>query len=138
MPMKPVNQGMLDSAVPGRTDKLPIAVPAGAYVIPADIVSGLGQGNSKAGAYVINKMFRRPTARALRYRRAVGMNPTEFADGGMAGEQHVPIIAAGGEYILSADSVRDIGGVKISSLVRYEKFFILEGRQTLFLQCVMR
>ena len=33
---------MLHSTVPGRTDKLPIQVPSGSFVIPADVVSGLG------------------------------------------------------------------------------------------------
>lgn len=52
-----VNPGLLNSTVPGRTDKLPISVPSGSYVIPADIVSGLGQGNSAAGNVILSKMF---------------------------------------------------------------------------------
>jgi hypothetical protein len=41
--------GLLRSDVPGRTDKLNINVPSGAYVIPADIVAGEGQGNAYSG-----------------------------------------------------------------------------------------
>src|SRR4029077_613375 len=49
--------GFLHSVVPGRTDKLPITVGGGAYVLPADHLAAIGQGNSLAGAHVINKMF---------------------------------------------------------------------------------
>src|SRR5258708_1740046 len=51
-------QGFLHSTVPGRTDKLPISVSGGAYVLPADHVAALGQGNSLAGADIVNKMFK--------------------------------------------------------------------------------
>jgi hypothetical protein len=52
------HEGFLHSAVPGRTDKLPISVSGGAYVLPADHVAALGQGNSLAGANIVNKMFK--------------------------------------------------------------------------------
>lgn len=41
----------------GRTDNIHNAVPVGSYIMPADVVSGLGEGNSHAGAAVIDKMF---------------------------------------------------------------------------------
>lgn len=50
--------GFLHSPVPGRTDKLPITVKGGAYVLPADHVAAIGQGNSLAGANIVNKMFK--------------------------------------------------------------------------------
>lgn len=53
-----MHQGFLHSTVPGRTDKLPISVKGGAYVLPADHVAALGQGNSLAGADIVNKMFK--------------------------------------------------------------------------------
>ncbi len=46
--------GLLNSAGPGRTDTINTNVPAGAYVIPADVVSGLGEGNTLAGSAVID------------------------------------------------------------------------------------
>jgi len=49
--------GLLDSAGHGRTDTLPINVPSGSYVLPADVVSGLGQGNTIAGAKVLDRVF---------------------------------------------------------------------------------
>ena len=49
--------GLIDSDIPGRTDKIPMKVKPGAYVLPADIPSALGEGNSKAGAEILKKMF---------------------------------------------------------------------------------
>ncbi len=49
--------GLLNSAGPGRTDTINTNVPAGAYVVPADVVSGLGEGNTLAGSAVIDRMF---------------------------------------------------------------------------------
>lgn len=49
--------GLLASAGHGRTDTLPVNVPSGAYVLPADVVSGLGQGNTIAGAKVLDRVF---------------------------------------------------------------------------------
>jgi len=49
--------GLLKSEVPGRTDKIPLKVKAGAFVLPADIPSALGQGNTSAGADILKKMF---------------------------------------------------------------------------------
>lgn len=46
--------GLLQSEIPGRTDHIPVSVASGAYVIPADVVSGLGEGNSLAGARILN------------------------------------------------------------------------------------
>src|SRR6266436_1701231 len=50
-------QGMIKSIVPGRTDKLNLNVPSGSYIIPADIPSAIGQGNSTAGGAILDKMF---------------------------------------------------------------------------------
>lgn len=105
--------GMIQSAVAGRTDKLPMKVRGGSYVVPADVVSGLGQGNSLAGAAGFDKMLKsgpygadkspgvHVKAKAIRQK---------FADGGEADDNHAEIIAAGGEYIIDPDQVRAIGG----------------------------
>lgn len=49
--------GPIHSSVAGRTDHLPMSVPSGAYVIPADIVSGMGEGNTIAGFKHMRRMF---------------------------------------------------------------------------------
>lgn len=105
------HEGFLHSSVPGRTDKLPISVSGGAYVLPADHVAALGQGNSLAGANIVNKMFKMgPYGSAGTPNHAIkatvphlNLTPkapkTKFADGG--GEnKSTPIIAAGGEIVI--------------------------------------
>ncbi len=44
----------------GRTDDHPVHVPSGAYVLPADIVSHIGEGNSLAGMKLLTDMFGAP------------------------------------------------------------------------------
>ena len=86
-----VHLGPIHSPVAGRTDHLPMHVPSGSYVIPADIVSSLGEGNTMAGYRAVKMMFREAPKGA-------------YAAGGGVGEP-VPIVAAGGEYVLSPDEV---------------------------------
>lgn len=86
--------GPIHSLVAGRTDHLPMHVPSGAYVIPADIVSALGEGNTMAGFRILNDIF--------------GMQR-------LGPEPATEIIAAGGEYVISPDSVDRIGGGSIDN-----------------------
>ena len=51
-----LHTGPIHSAVAGRTDHLPMHVPHGAYVLPADIVSGMGQGNTVAGFKIAKQL----------------------------------------------------------------------------------
>ena len=88
---EPVHAGPLHSTVPGRTDHLPITVAAGSFVLPADIVSSLGEGNTNAGMQKVAQMFPLPRVRR--------------ADGG-----RVPIAAAGGEFVIPPETVAQIGG----------------------------
>lgn len=53
----PLHVGPIHSAVAGRTDHLPIHVPSGSYVLPADIVSAGGEGNTIAGFKVMKRTF---------------------------------------------------------------------------------
>jgi hypothetical protein len=41
---------LIHSPVPGRVDRIPMRARTGSYILPADVVSGLGQGNTYAGA----------------------------------------------------------------------------------------
>jgi len=54
----PAQFGLVDSDIPGRTDRHNMDLPSGSYVLPADVVSGLGEGNSLAGAALIDRMFK--------------------------------------------------------------------------------
>lgn len=80
-----IHVGPIHSPVAGRTDHLPMNVPSGAYVIPADIVSALGEGNTMAGFEILNDMF--------------GIQKAE-ADAASA-----EIVAAGGEYVIAPSSI---------------------------------
>jgi len=88
--------GPIHSPVAGRTDHLPMHVASGSYVLPADIVSSLGEGNTMAGFRAVKMMFKNAPAGA-------------YAQGGHVGNP-VPIVAAGGEYVLSPDEVMWAGG----------------------------
>lgn len=120
-----VFHGPLRSKIPGRTDRLPIHVYGGSYVLPADIVSGLGEGNTEAGFAVIEKMFGGP----------------HLASGGMAkygliGHYHeppslVPVVVAGGEYILTPEQVAMAGGGDMDKGHKALDKFVLEQRNML-------
>ena len=49
--------GPLHSHVPGRTDKINLNVQPGSYVVPADVVSSIGEGNTLAGSAVLKVFF---------------------------------------------------------------------------------
>jgi hypothetical protein len=93
--------GFVKSDVPGRTDKIAGKLPPGAFVIPADIVSALGEGNSNAGAQILDGLIR-----------------SEVWGGSNLGAQSSarpkmdpsPVIVAGGEYVIMPDVVAQIGG----------------------------
>lgn len=127
-----IHSGPIRAAVAGRTDHLPIHVPAGAYVIPADIISGMGEGNTDAGFKVAKNIFSAPmyaggpkTQPYGGMKTPYGENPKQSygqplnevygmpmpkkAKGGSS-EEAAPIVAAGGEYVIHPDDVAWIGG----------------------------
>lgn len=53
--LSPTAGGVIASEIPGRTDHIPTSVAADSYVVPADVVSGLGEGNTLAGARFIQE-----------------------------------------------------------------------------------
>jgi len=134
--------GMLKSSVPGRTDKLPVKVGGGSYVLPADIPSALGQGNTMAGGSILDKMFtkgpygmniqRSKGGTSTKMTRASSLTKTNkmgFAEGGETDTAPTPIIAAGGEYILSPEQVAHIGGGDIDAGHKILDQFVLQVRK---------
>lgn len=107
-----VHIGPIHSAVGGRTDHLPMDVPSGAYVIPADIVSGLGQGNTGNGLKILERMF-----------------PPENAESRSG--RNVPIVAAGGEFVISPEIVAKIGGGEEDRGHKILDRFVLQQRRKL-------
>jgi len=102
-----IHVGPIHSPVAGRTDHLPINVPSGSYVIPADIISAMGEGNTMAGFRVANQIFGR---------QQLGEEPG------------VEIVAAGGEYVIAPDNVARIGGGDIDLGHKTLDEFVVEYR----------
>lgn len=112
-----VHSGPIHSSVAGRTDHLPMKVHSGSYVIPADIISAMGEGNTMAGFKVAKRMFSSEPydgkgtpysnkAQPYSSDAPYGAKGLPKASGGAA---HVPIVAAGGEYVLTPEDVLKIG-----------------------------
>jgi hypothetical protein len=147
--------GPIHSAVAGRTDHLPMHVPHGAYVLPADIVSGMGEGNTLAGfkiaAMLPKSMFAihnrtkgtpYDTGDGLPYRPGkmpydqgdmpYGVPGVQRRGGGaddeLAGEG-VPIVAAGGEYVYSPQDAQLIGGGDLDQGHRILDAFVKHYRE---------
>jgi len=105
--------GLIHSDVPGRTDEHPTDVPEGSYVIPADVVSALGEGNTMAGASILDDVFQ--------IKRSTG--------GAVEGSGNiVPIIVAGGEYIVPPSIVMragsgdmKLGHKRLDDFVKHER-----------------
>lgn len=126
--------GLVGSGGPGRTDVHNVSVPAGSYVLPADVVSGLGEGNTMAGANVIDMMMstgpygikmprtpsgnsipRPPPAYEYKAPSLSGLSSmfssSHAASGGAQdGRGWIPIVIAGGEFVVSPDDVARLGG----------------------------
>jgi len=119
--------GFIHSPVPGRTDLINAQPLVGSYVVPADVVSGIGEGNSLAGAALLQRaMSVGPYGVPLPPHRGGGVGiprpPARFtgplmgpaaARGGRTKEREgdpTPILAAGGEYIVAPHVVRAWGG----------------------------
>lgn len=89
--------GYIHGDTGGRTDNKPIDVAEGTYIVPADVLSGLGEGNSHAGWAALRAQF--------------GMDEPVpgKAEGGPVGAV-VPIVAASGEGAIGPETVAKIGG----------------------------
>jgi hypothetical protein len=129
--------GLIDSSIPGRTDKIPMKVPPGSYVLPADIPSALGQGNTKAGSDVLKKMFTHSAygldpmkSKAQKFHfdsfPSIGRSHTE---GGKTGDDHAKIVAAGGEFVIHPDVVKEIGNGDVNKGHKVLDRFVLHTRK---------
>ena len=92
---KDVHVGAIHAPIPGRTDRLNVHVPNGAYVLPADVVSGIAEGNTAAGTKILDEVF--------------GAH-LHGKGGAVNASQKTPAVVAGGEYIVSPEAVRELGG----------------------------
>lgn len=101
------HSGPISSPVAGRTDHLPMNVKSGSHVLPADVIAALGQGNTAAGFKVARDLFAVPKwYKGMPYKAEglpFGATDPGRAEGGRT--KNVPIIAAGGEHVLSPDEI---------------------------------
>jgi hypothetical protein len=107
--------GPIQSHVAGRTDHLPMHVKSGSYVIPADIISAMGEGNTMAGFKSAKIVFGGTPygQKGSAYGQPsspYGADMPRKADGGQIDDPLVPIIAAGGEYVITPEEVINVGG----------------------------
>lgn len=91
-------------------------VPVGSYVLSADLVSGIGEGNTIAGFKHLRRVFGGTPygAKAGPYGSSGGPYgeplPGKATGGATTAEDRgVPIVAAGGEYVLSPQQVKMVG-----------------------------
>jgi hypothetical protein len=78
--------GMADEIDTTIEDRQPAKLSHGEFVIPADVVSHLGNGNSDAGADVLYKMMDKVRkARTGSSKQGKKINPEKFTPGGIAG-----------------------------------------------------
>lgn len=106
--------GLVNSSSAGRADKVPGSVKAGSYVVPADVVSAMGQGNTMAGARSLNNLlgmnpYNAAGGRPPRGRGMTAKRMGRFADGGHA-DHDVDVNISGGEYIVPPEAVEKLGG----------------------------
>lgn len=109
--------GFLEGSTPGRADAVRTTAPAGSYVIPADVVAGLGEGNSLAGSRRMEEILNSgphgtPEPRQQRG-RGLPHAPAplrEAKGGGIAGEEPTPVLLSHGEYVVSPHHVARWGG----------------------------
>ena len=108
--------GFLHGNTAGRADEIDTTAPAGSHVIPADVVAGLGEGNSLAGAARMESVIN-TGPRGIPLPRAVhGKGPPrppplpKDAKGGGIHDDHeepTPVLLSHGEYVVHpADVLR--------------------------------
>ena len=109
---------LIHSPVPGRVDRIPMQARTGSYVLPAHVVSGLGQGNTYAGARMWGQMIAHSigpagvqnTMKAARFKPPTLRPMQKFRDGGgVADDGYTPIIVSGGEMLVDPEIVEAMG-----------------------------
>lgn len=113
-----VHKGAIHSTVAGRTDHLPMHVASGSYVIPADIISAMGEGNSMAGFKVAKDIFSRDNANITKGTPYGGADDitsgTPYGESGMPYDASAPQKAGGG----AADSGQAAARSTVATAVR--------------------
>lgn len=110
-----VHVGPVVGATGGRADELPVSVPSGSYVLPADVVSALGEGNTLAGMSKLERAFGKSNPRG------------NMASGGAIPAQ--PILISDGEYVLDRDQVAKLGQGDLERGYKVLDRFVVDTRK---------
>jgi hypothetical protein len=130
------HSGPIHSSIPGRTDRHNVHVESGSYVIPADTINSLGEDNTMAGFKVARELFStKPYAMSDNvydegenvYSSKGGPYGAKFANGGAA--NLVPVVVAGGEYVVTPEEVAKIGGGDLNAGHEILDEFVKEVRK---------
>jgi hypothetical protein len=100
-------------------------------VIPADIISAMGEGNTMAGFKVANTIFSKvPYMQGMPGADAQLGLPEKKASGGSASAgDPVPVVVAGGEYVISPEDVTHLGEGDLDAGHRVLDSFVLKMRK---------
>jgi hypothetical protein len=114
----PNSYGLIQSTIPGRTDRHNTDLSAGSYVLPADVVSGVGEGNSTAGAAIIDRALHSNPYGIKGFqnnssaRNTIPHAPTPaapLASGGSSPHKFkhepTPVVVAGGEFVIPPHTI---------------------------------
>ena len=114
--------GLVHGLSSGRADKISMKVPKGGYVLPADVVSGLGQGNTMAGGKSLSTTFKALKMPAL-------------ANGGRV--QGADVKLSAGEYFVHphhvaalGDGDMNAGSAKLDALVQQVRGAVVQHATT--------
>ncbi len=121
--------GIIHMAVGGRTDHLPMNVYANSYVIPADVVSGLGEGNTLAGGKVMDHMFSGDSLRKMVNKTV--KSPLKRASGGDATSDSDAVRKAALPGITMPKNI-DFSGIDFSGGMFGSKMTPIHGSSTNF------
>lgn len=134
--------GFLHGATSGRADAIKTTAPSGSYVIPADVVAGLGEGNSLSGARVMQDALSSGPWGSGLSRIAHGSGPPRsslprpprIAKGGGVQKgakdgQPVPVMLSHGEFVIPEDQVRAIGKGNQKAGFKILDEFVKEARR---------
>jgi hypothetical protein len=110
--------GFLAGSTLGRADSMKGTSPAGSYVMPADVIAGLGEGNSLAGARIFQDMINTgphgiPMPRGGGHRGPPAPPrplPIGQAKGGGVRSSTTPVALSHGEFVVQPHEVLAIGG----------------------------
>ena len=124
-----VSTGFLGGASLGRADSIRTKAPAGSYILPSDVISGLGEGNSLAGSRVFDEILHSmpygiqgsqqkggrgsPRAPSLSLSASKG---GEVKDG--AGAEPVDVLLSDGERVVLPHHVKMFGAIAAQDLAK--------------------